>query len=193
MTDSDPATDLLTDLFDGGAAPGVSAGAQLVDGYDFYDDDPDPNDSSYIDKGDPISQAVGTAGYMSAHVVGECLRSFDDGSQTEPEEFDRYYFPPQNPDYDGPAPVLIDILEGTTPEEHRQEREDKHVQFKTEWCHAHGVSYVVLTDTEDLFLSPDMLRSRISGEDEQQPTVNAPPPKKKPAARRRGVQRVGKD
>lgn len=187
-------TDAATDLFEAGNTI-VTPGAELVDGHDFYDDDPNPNDSSYIDKGDPISQAVGTAGYMSAHVVGECLRSFDDGSQTEPEEFDRYYFPPQDPEYAGPAPVLIDVLMGATPDEQKQEREDKHVAFKTDWCRSRDVKYVVLTDTEDLFLSPEQLRARLAGEDEPTSTGEQarPPagstPEKKAGRRRAGVQR----
>jgi hypothetical protein len=147
-----------SDLFNGIA----SQGADLVIGEDFYDDDPDPQDSTYRDTGDPISQAVGSPGYMSAHVVGECFQGLGDGSQTEPEEFDRYYFPPQVENYVGPAPVLIDMIEAGDPAEEQQQRLDKHIDFKTRWCREHNVNYVVLSDTEDMMLSPEQLRARLT-------------------------------
>jgi len=158
LPDEDPTSDLL-----GGGTLSVKPGATLVDGYDFFDgDDADPDDSSYSDPGDPISQAVGTPGFMSNHVVGECVQHLAEGATTEPEEFDRYYFPPQEiPNYDGPAPLLIDVLTGLTPEEMAQEQEDKHTAFKADWCRSHGVRYVVLSDSEDMFLSPEQLRAKI--------------------------------
>lgn len=179
-----------TDLFNGIA----SEGADLVIGEDFYDDDPDPQDSSYRDTGDPISQAVGSPGYMSAHVVGECYQELADGSQTEPEEFDRYYFPPQVEGYEGPAPVLIDVIETGSPEEEAQERLDKHVDFKTQWCREHDVNYCVLSDTEDMLLAPEQLRARLNRHTEPAaaPEAPVPPatPEKKELLSRPGLQRI---
>lgn len=184
------------DLFAGTEIVGGFDDPTLVVGQDFFDDDPDPADSSYKDKGDPISQAVGTPGYMANHVVGECFREMPDGSRTEPPEFDRFYFPPQDLAYDGPAPVLIDVLQGMTPEEQATEREDKETLFKTEWCRSHNVSYIVLVETEDTFLSPDALRARIEGSDDPKPDpanpVEADPPAPETKSRRQprgGVQR----
>lgn len=203
-------TDLLA-----GIGTGIEAG--YVDGHDFYP--PDGEDSSYQEPADPISEAVGTAGYMSAHVVSECKQHVAEGAFTEPCEFDRFYFPPQDPTYAGPAPVLIDILEGVTPEELEQARRDHDCAFKADWCRANGIRYVVLTDSEDLFLSPEQLRARmyeaIPAETIEKPVdldaaiiayqrpaakVAAKPrsrstgaPKGKPGRRRAGIQRVRED
>lgn len=191
-TDTIPA-DLTMGLFDGTGLGNMTPGATLVDGHDFYDDRDDA-DSSLAEPSDPISVAIGTPGFMGNHIVGECVQRLGD-AQTEPEEFDRFYFAPQDPTYSGPAPLLMDLIQGVTPDEQRIEEEDKHIAFKREWCRSHGVTYVILRDIEDIAMSPDQLRARIEAE------INPPPPvvkveqptaeKPKPGRRRAGVQRVG--
>lgn len=189
-----PETMTEEDLLTGKPLPTSS---DLTLGEDFYDDDHDENDSRPRNQGDPISVAVGSPGFMAAHIVQECFETFDGGATTEPEEFDRYYFPPQVDGYDGPAPILIDILQADTPEELQQERVDKHVEFKTRWCAERGVRYVVLTDLEDLMLSAEALRAKLTGGKAQAaPAAQAPQeapqaPRKRPTAAskgRRGVQ-----
>src|ERR1017187_8304786 len=97
----DPATVSEQDLFLGTPLPA----AELVVGEDFYD--PDPSDSTFQHDADPISAAVGAAGYMALHMVQDCRFVSPDGASTEPEEFDRYYFVPGDRPYEGPAPILI--------------------------------------------------------------------------------------
>lgn len=177
------------DLFEGKPLP---TDTELVLGEDMYGDEPDENDSRPRPQGDPISLAVGSPGHMVNHMVHECYETFESGATTEPEEFDRYYFPPQEDGYDGPAPVLIDILAGDTQEDLIQERIDKHVEFKTRWCAERGIRYVVLADLEDLMLSPEALEAKIRG-DEGSPRParkarQAPQEAAKPA-RKRGIQR----
>lgn len=211
-------TDLLAQYGFTGASAAMSGA--LVDGHDFYpDDEAGPHDSGYQGEKDTISDAIGSVEYMSNFTVSECFQQLD-GAQTEPEVFDRYYFPPQVDGYTGLAPLLIDVLEGVTPEELRQQQEDKHVAFKTAWCRSHGIRYAVITDTEDAaFLTPPQLRQKIEALTAYAaldhvvavdldlaiisfavaPIAAAPAPRKrastsrskaKPGARRAGVQKI---
>jgi hypothetical protein len=152
--------DLMEHLAEGNPLPE----AGLTIGEDFYDDEPDPNDSTYKDTGDPISAAVGTAGFMERHMVQDCRIVTPDGASTEPEEFERYYFPPGDRPYDGPAPILIDILHSDDPGVQEEERAEKNVAFKTQWCAEQGIRYVVLHDTDDTLLSTQDLRAKLMGD-----------------------------
>jgi hypothetical protein len=167
------------DLFMGKPLPE----AELVIGEDFYDSDRDANDSTYRDVGDPISHAIGTPGYMADFTVTECRPDYGEGI-AEAEVFDRYYFPPQEEGYDGPAPILIDILRGGQPDELEEERQSKHCAFKAEWCAGRLIRYAVLTDLQDMMLTGEQLRAKIVGE-EPQPTVHEAPAK---GEHKRGVQ-----
>lgn len=109
---------------------------EVVIGQDLYADDP----SSYDDGGstsvpitDPVSDAVGSPGYMQHFILDGCIREFADGTWREPERFDRFYFVPQVPDYDGLAPLLIDVIVGDSPEQKRACVEQLHVDFKRQW------------------------------------------------------------
>src|ERR1035438_10670480 len=85
-------------------------GDDFVDGRDFYGPDPDAQDGRYRDEGDDVSRAVGSPGYMTAYVVGECVQQLGDSevATLDPEHFDRYYFPPDVDPEASLAPVLID-------------------------------------------------------------------------------------
>lgn len=177
-----------TDLFNGQPLPD----AELTIGQDFYDEDHDENDSSYREVADPLSKAVGTPGYVERHMVHDCRLVLSDGASTEPEEFDRYYVPPGDRPYEGPAPILIDILTTDEPADQRREMEEKNVEFKREWCAKAGVRYVVISDTDDLQLSTAQLRAKLTGEtaastSSEKATEAAA---SEPEPRKRGVQRV---
>jgi hypothetical protein len=187
MSDTDTATLTDQDLFMGAPLPG----ADLVIGEDLYDE-PDPEDSSYRGEVDPISAAVGTSGFMGNHIVQACYFQTAEGATTEPEEFDRYYFAPGDRPYEGPAPVLIDILAGDDPELAAREHDEKHVDFKAQWCREHGVRYVVLADTDDMLLSTTELRAKLLGESPTTPPLTAEVAAEAAASkpeRKRGVQR----
>ena len=142
-------------------------GDDFVDGHDFYGPDPDAQDGRYRDEGDDVSRAVGSPGYMTAYVVGECVQQLGDSevATLDPEHFDRYYFPPDVDPEASLAPVLIDIIGASTMEERQREREAKHVVFKAAWCAERKVRYCVLVEDEDLLGSSiDAIRQKILGE-----------------------------
>lgn len=149
--------DIEQALFAGKPLP--NDGPELVIGEDFYEDAEDRVERTDLSAADPISLAVGTPGYMERYMVQECIMRFGD-MIGEPEEFDRYYFPPGT-GYEGPAPLLIDILNA---DDLATDREEKHVEFKTQWCAERKVRYALLTD-EDLLLAPAALRGKLMGEE----------------------------
>lgn len=150
-----------TDLFNGVPLPGAG---EITIGEDFYGD-VDPDDSTHVEAPDAISAAVGTPGYMERHMVQDCRIVTPDGASTEPEEFERYYFPPGDRPYEGPAPILIDIIHSDEPAVQAEEHEAMHVEFKAQWCREQGIRYVVLHDTEDMLLSAEALRAKLMGEE----------------------------
>jgi hypothetical protein len=141
------------------AAPPLVPGlaAEYVDGEDFYDD-PDPQYGGIVTPVDPIDAAVGQIPHIVEHVVGECVRHHASGAFEDPEIFDRYYFP--GGAEGSLAPVLIDILDGVTPAERQASAQDKHVDFKRQWCAARGLRYGVLTD-EDQTLGTAQIRRKL--------------------------------
>lgn len=159
----------------------------LVIGEDYYGGD--DTEAVDITETDAISDAVGLPAYVSDHMAHECFQVFEDGSQTEPEIFDRYYFPPQEDGYEGVAPILIDIVDTDVVTERAADEEAKHVAFKRAWCDERGLRYAVLY-AEDLGLSVEKLRARLTGDDETATETEATGATETSAPRRRGgVQR----
>lgn len=151
-----PTPDLLENL--------TRSGDDLIEGLDLYQDR-DPMDGRYQEQGDDITQAVGSAGYMTNYALGECVQQFGDSevARTDPERFDRYYFPPDGEEQ-GLTPILIDVLSGNTQEERDRERAGKSISFKTAWCAERGIRYAVLHEEDDLMGSLEQIRARMLGE-----------------------------
>lgn len=140
-------------------AEALAGDDDIVIGHDLYGD-ADP----LIDLGehDPVSEAVGSAQFMAEFVLDECVQEFHSGQRLiDPERFDRFYWRPDTESYDGPAPVLVDILRQGSPEERDQEARAKHVEFKRGWCEEHGYRYVVLV--EDECQTPEQVRAQLEG------------------------------
>ena len=99
------------------------------------------DEARYTPDADPVSVAVGSAGYLSRHVVDECREEFPESRVSRfPETFDRFYWEP--------SPLLVDILDDGSPAQVKEERERKRVEFKTAWCAEHGWRYLALTATD---------------------------------------------
>lgn len=162
----------------------LPADQDLVIGEDFHKDEYERG-SEDMTAPDAVSEAVGTQGYVEDYVAHECFQSFSDGSRTDAEVFDRYYFPPDNaPEYDGPAPLLIDIIRAEEVAERAAEENAKHLVFKRAWAKVRDVRYVILA-AEDLLLGTDALRAKLLGGEIEGP---APQAKSETARKRGGVQ-----
>jgi hypothetical protein len=99
------------------------------------------DEARYQPDPDPVSVAVGAAGFATRHVVDDCREEFPESRVSRfPETFDRFYWEPQR--------VLVDILEDASPEQVREERERKRCDFKAAWCAEHGWRYLALTATD---------------------------------------------
>jgi hypothetical protein len=109
----------------------------LVIGEDLFDPEAESPD---LTQADPISEAVGSTGYVARYVLDGCEQHFDDGFRLAPERFDRFYYE---------AGLLIDVLDGASEVERQGQRMAKRCAFKTQWCAEHGHRYVALTDVHD--------------------------------------------
>lgn len=114
-------------------------------GEDLYDPDP----ARYEPPVDPVSQALGVAGYSQDFVVDECVERFPAMEMwREPESFDRFYFPQPRMDGTVSEAVLVDIIGADDAGEREAERAAKHCAFKARWCLEHDRRYVVLADSD---------------------------------------------
>lgn len=127
---------------------------------------------------DAVSQAVGALGYVHRYIVQDCVERFEHPTlRRPPERFDRFYFDPER--------VLVDIVaDGLGDDQEREERDRKHVDFKTRWCAANGWRYVVLKESDAD--NGALVRELVAGRTPAEPKTAAAPAAAKPAARKRG-------
>ncbi|HZV74598.1 MAG TPA: hypothetical protein VFF79_12845 [Conexibacter sp.] len=137
----------------------------LVIGEDLFDPEAESPD---LTQADPISEAVGSTGYVARYVLDGCEQHFADGFRLGTERFDRFYYE---------AGLLIDVLDGDSEVERRGQRKAKRCAFKAQWCADHGHRYVALTDVHDVELIAAQLRPAPALTPSSEP---------KPAVARRG-------
>lgn len=146
-------------------------------------EDQDEERSSYEPVGDPISDALGSNGYATPHVLAECVERFDSKVSRFPEKFDRFYWEP--------VKVLIDIVGDSSPDYELEERARKRCEFKAGWCAEHGYVYLVVpeSDSENTVRIREMLVEQTIARNERPAVARAELAGKRSRSKRGQVQR----
>jgi hypothetical protein len=158
----------------------------------FLEEDDEDEVGYYDDDGDAIDAAVRGEGYIANFVIDQCVEEFEGGFFREPESFDRFYYLPQTePPYEGPAPVLIDVLQADDPQTREAEAERKHVEFKRRWCKEHDLRYA--TVVADEAITREAVLRTLAEQIEGRPTLKQQAEKLEKAERKPAVQRPSED
>jgi hypothetical protein len=132
------------------------------------DDYPDFDDEQPVRllEVDPISEGIGSPGFVSRYEVSECRQPSQAGSLVRyfPERFDRFYFQPIR--------LLVDLVQDGSPEVLRRGRASKHCDFKAEWCAKNDWRYIVVP--ESISGDPKAVRALLASGDTEAPIAAAP-------------------